>query len=212
MITRKVLLAGASGLVGSHILQLLLLDDSVSEIHVLARRNLNFQHSKIKLHLVDFSALPALPEVDEVYLALGTTIKQAGSREAFKAIDLEANFAAAKAGFAAGAKSLGLVSAMGASAGSMLFYNRIKGQLEDQLATIPFESLVIVRPSFLVGNRDELNQPKRYAEKLGIIVFKLLNPLLPRNLRAVDAFKVALSLVTLTAHTKGKRVVESGEL
>lgn len=212
MITRKVLLAGASGLVGSHILQLLLLDDSVSEIHVLARRGLSFQHEKIKLHLVNFSVLPNLPKVDEIYLALGTTIKQAGSREAFEAIDLEANLAIARAGFAAGAKRLGLVSAMGASSDSMLFYNRIKGQLEDQLATIPFVSLVIARPSFLLGNREELNQPKRYAESVGIFLFKFLNPLLPRNLRAVDAFKVALSLVTLTPNNSGRKILQSGEI
>jgi len=209
---RKVLIAGATGLVGSHILQRLLQDDTVSEIHLLSRRDLALQHPKLHLHQVDFKQLPPLPPLDEIYLALGTTIKQAGSRAAFEAIDLDANVAVANAGLTAGAKRLGLVSAMGADVDSMLFYNRIKGELEAELSTLPFETLVIARPSFLLGDRDALKQPQRHAEKLGILIFKLLAPLLPIHLRAVEASKVAACLVTHVPAVSGEKIILSGEL
>lgn len=209
---RKVLVAGATGLVGSHILQRLLQDDTVSEIHLLSRRKLPLQHAKLHLHLVDFSHLPKLPQLDEIYLALGTTIKQAGSRQAFEAIDLDANIAVANAGLSAGAKRLGLVSAMGADVDSMLFYNRIKGELEAELSTLPLEALVIARPSFLLGDREALKQPQRRAEKLGILIFTLLAPLLPKHLRAVEASKVAACLATLVPVASSEQVILSGDI
>jgi uncharacterized protein YbjT (DUF2867 family) len=212
MPNRKVLVAGATGLVGSHILQRLLQDDTVSEVHLLSRRDLTFQHPKLHLLRVDFSHLPKLPQLDEIYLALGTTIKQAGSRQAFEAIDLDANLAVANAGLAAGAKRIGLVSAIGANVDSMLFYNRIKGELEAELSTLPFDTLVIARPSFLLGDRAALNQPQRRAEKLGIAMFKLFAPLLPKNLCAVQAAQVATCLVTLVPVVSGEKVILSGDI
>src|SRR5882672_8155608 len=131
---RTVALAGATGLVGREILRGLVADPGVSAIHVLARRAVAGGHAKVTAHIVDFTALPALPRIDEVYLALGTTIKVAGSRPAFRAVDYDANLAVARAALAAGAKRAGLVSAMGASARSGIFYNRIKGELEDALS------------------------------------------------------------------------------
>ena len=113
---RTVALAGATGLVGREIFQGLLADPSVASIHVLGRRAVE-AHPKVTPHVVDFgAALPALPRLDEVYLALGTTIKIAGSQGAFKAVDFDANLAVARAALAAGARRAGLVSAMGASA------------------------------------------------------------------------------------------------
>lgn len=212
MIDRKVVIAGASGLVGSYILQRLLQDTSVSEVHALCRRDLNIRHPKLIVHLVDFRAIPPLPSVDEVYLALGSTIKQAGSRSAFRAVDFEANWAVAQAGFSAGARRLGLVSAMSASSRSLLFYNRIKGELEDAVTTLAFESLVIARPSFLLGSRAKLNQPARPGEKIGIWLTQLLSLLLPINYRAVEARKVALSLISTVPKLTGKKVLLSGDI
>src|SRR5688572_1122936 len=122
---RTVLVAGASGLVGRAILQGLLADDTVAAVHTLGRRPPGTQHPKLSAHTVDFGSLPPLPRVDEVYLALGTTIKVAGSQAAFRAVDLDANLAVARAAHAAGARRLGLVSAMGADSQSSLFYNRV---------------------------------------------------------------------------------------
>ena len=140
---RKVLLAGATGLVGGLILQALLADAAVAEVHALSRRDLGIAHPKLRVHLVDFKQLPELPAVDEVYLALGTTIKVAGSQAAFRAVDLEANLAVARAAFAAGARRVGLVSAAAANAKSSVFYNRVKGELEDALKAMNFGALVI---------------------------------------------------------------------
>ena len=125
---RSALVAGATGLVGRALVQGLLADDAVAAVHVLARRALAFQHPKLTVHLVDFAALPALPPTQEVYLALGTTIKVAGSQPAFRAVDFDANLAVASAARQAGAKRLGLVSAMGADARSAIFYSRVKGE------------------------------------------------------------------------------------
>ena len=102
---RRVLLAGATGLVGGHILRALLADPTVSDIHVLSRRPLAEADSNVQVHLVDFSRLPALPGVDEVYLALGTTIRVAGSEQAFRAVDLDANLAVATQAAAGGHRS-----------------------------------------------------------------------------------------------------------
>ena len=158
---RRVLLAGATGLVGSMMLQALLADAQVEQIHALSRRMLKIRHPKLQVHIVDFSHLPALPEVDEVYLALGTTIKLAGSQDAFRAVDLNANMAVARAAVAAGARRVGLVSAVGANARSSTFYNRVKGELEDALKALDLLTLVIAQPSLLLDKRDGLQQPPR---------------------------------------------------
>jgi uncharacterized protein YbjT (DUF2867 family) len=139
-VKRTVALAGATGLVGRSILEGLLADASVQSVHVLGRRNPRVAHARITGHIVDFSALSPLPPVDEVYLALGTTIKVAGSQAAFRAVDFDANLAVGRAALAAGARCCGLVSAMGANAKSGVFYNRVKGELEEALAQLPFEA------------------------------------------------------------------------
>ncbi|UXI65870.1 nucleoside-diphosphate sugar epimerase [Tahibacter amnicola] len=163
---RVALIAGATGLVGRQILEGLLADPGVGAVHSLGRRN-PAPHPKLTAHSVDFAALPALPPADEVYLALGTTIRVAGSQEAFRAIDYDANLAVATAAVAAGAKTLGLVSSMGADARSSIFYSRVKGELEDAVAALPFTGRVIARPSLLLGNREMLGQPTRRGEFWG---------------------------------------------
>src|SRR5215204_7109444 len=126
---RVVALAGATGLVGRAVLKGLLADESVTAVHALGRREPGIIHPKLTPHVVDFKALPPLPPIDEIYLALGTTIKAAGSQAAFRAVDLDANLSVARAALAAGAKRAGLVSAMGADAkSSRVFYNRVKGE------------------------------------------------------------------------------------
>src|SRR3954452_9155872 len=147
--SRTVLIAGASGLVGRELLAGLRANDSVAAVHSLGRRELDVSHPKLTQHRTDFKALPALSGVDEAFIALGTTIKVAGSQEAFRAVDHDAVIAVAKAAKAAGAKRLGVVSAMGADKGSAIFYNRVKGETEEALAALGFDTLVIARPSFL---------------------------------------------------------------
>lgn len=193
--TRSVLVAGASGLVGRCLLEQLCADPGVAEVHALVRRPLPVTHPKLQEHVVDFTALPALPPVDEVYLSLGTTIKIAGSQEAFRAVDLHANLAVARAAQAAGARRAGLVSAMGAAAHSNLFYSRVKGELEEALAALQFDTLVIAQPSMLRGDRAALGQPVRAAEQWAARMGKLLGPILSRRVRGIDAADVAAALV-----------------
>jgi len=213
---RRVMIAGASGLVGHHILAGLLADDTVSEVHALCRRNLAVKHPKLCVHLVDFNELPPLPPVDELYLAIGTTMKIAGSQNAFRKIDFDTNLAVARSALAAGARRIALVSAAGANSSSSNFYSRVKGELEEALeealAELDFDALLFVRPSLLLGDRGALGQPQRFAEKWAAAIFKLLGAILPLSWRPVAAQQVAAVLLTELPLSHGKRVLSSAEI
>lgn len=192
---KTVLLAGASGLVGRELLAALLADPSVTAVHSLGRRALTAQHPKLASHVVDFSALPALPAIDEAYIALGTTIKVAGNQAAFRAVDLDAVVNVARAAHAAGAARLGVVSAMGADADSRVFYNSVKGEMEQAVRAVGIATTVFARPSMLEGDRTSLQQPARPAERWVQQAMRVLRPITPANLRAIAARDVALSLI-----------------
>lgn len=210
MTGRTVIVAGATGLVGREILQGLLADPTVAVVHSLGRKPPAITHPKLMAHVVDFACLPELPAADEVYLALGTTIKIAGSRAAFRAIDFDANLAVAKAAVAAGAKKIGLVSAMGADANSKVFYSRVKGELEDALTQLQLMGLVIARPSMLEGNRAALGQPNRRGEEWASAFGKLFGFLIPANYRPIEAAAVASALLSAVPSAKGLQVLLSG--
>lgn len=209
---RTVILAGATGLVGREILQGLLADPGVGAVHTLGRRAPATQHPKLTAHLVDFAALPPLPPADELYLALGTTIKVAGSQAAFRAVDYDANLNVAKAALAACVKKVGLVSAMGADARSRIFYNRVKGELEDALTQLPFEGLVIARPSLLVGDREVLGQPRRSGEVVGEVMARVLGFLIPANYKPIPASAVAQALLAAVPSATTRTVLLSGAM
>lgn len=210
-------MAGATGLVGRAVVAALLADKTYQAIHTLGRRSLPTQHARLTQHTVDLAALPALSTlsgaVDHVYIALGTTIKIAGSQDAFKAVDLDAVVAVARAARAAGATRLGVVSAMGASAQSMVFYNRIKGQMEEAVSALGFDTVVIARPSLIDGDRDALGQPGRSGESLAMLTMRLWRPLIPANYKSVSPEKIARALVAnVKAGQPGRQVLLSGAL
>jgi uncharacterized protein YbjT (DUF2867 family) len=209
---RKVLLAGATGLVGRSLLHGLLEDESVASIHALVRRPISITHRKLTLHVTDFRSLPPLPQLDDVFLALGTTIKVAGSQAAFRAVDFDANLAVARAARDAGATRAGLVSAMGADPRSTIFYSRVKGELEQALAGLGFETLVIARPSMLVGDRQALGQPERSGERIAMHVGRILRPFIPANYLPIDASDVAAALLTRLPVAHGREVLLSGDM
>ena len=209
---RKVVLAGATGLVGRAILQLLLADTTVSDVLVLGRRHPGLFHPKMKVRFVDFRAVAPIYSVDEVYLALGTTIRVAGSAEAFRAIDLDANLAVARAGIAAGARRVASVSVMNANPGSRFFYTRTKGELEEALAQLNLAALVIAQPSLLLGDRKALKQAPRIGERLATWVSGIIGPVLPHDYRAVDADAVARALCATLPTANQIVVLQSGEL
>jgi uncharacterized protein YbjT (DUF2867 family) len=194
---KRVLFAGATGLVGSRLLRLLQCDDRVERVTLAVRRETGLQGGKVQSVVVDFRLLASpdavFPTCDAAVCCLGTTLKAAGSREAFLAVDRDAVVSFAKQAKAAGARTFVVVSALGADAGSSLFYSRVKGETEDALRTIGFSSLHLVRPSLLVGHRQEF----RLAGRLGIAVAPLLKILLAGPLAKwapVDAEDVAVQL------------------
>ena len=212
MAGRIVIVAGATGMVGKEILEGLLADQTVAAVHSLGRRAPAIQHPKLTAHVVDLAALPSLPRADEVYLAVGTTIKIAGSQAAFRAVDHDANLAVATAALAAGVRRVGLVSAMGANSGSRIFYSRVKGELEDALSRMPFEGVVIARPSMLVGNREVLGQPTRRGEVLAEALGNVAGFLIPANYKPIKASAVAKALLSAVPSAKGKTVLLSGSM
>jgi uncharacterized protein YbjT (DUF2867 family) len=210
---RTALVAGASGLVGREILRVLLADKAYSAVHCVGRRALAQRHPKLHSHVVDFAGLPRLPKVDDVFIALGTTIKVAGSQPAFRAIDFDAVVAVALAARSSGATHLGVVSAMGASARSAVFYNRVKGEMEQAVSALGYDSVVIARPSMLAGDRESLDQPVRTGERVGLAVMALFRAVTPANLRAIAAGDVAASLCqAVKEHPSGTTILLSGEL
>jgi uncharacterized protein YbjT (DUF2867 family) len=212
MVGRIVIVAGATGMVGKEILEGLLADQTVAAVHSLGRRAPAIRHPKLTAHVVDLAALPSLPRADEVYLAVGTTIKIAGSQAAFRAVDHDANLAVATAALAAGVRKAGLVSAMGANSGSRIFYSRVKGELEDALSRLPFEGAVIARPSMLVGNREVLGQPTRRGEVLAEAFANVAGFLIPANYKPIKASAVAKALLSAVPSAKGKTVLLSGSM
>ncbi|MBT9507659.1 NAD(P)H-binding protein [Rhodoferax sp.] len=214
---RVALVAGATGLVGREVLAALLTDKRYTAVHCVGRRSLPVKHPKLVSHVVDLSTLTTLPgidHIDDVYIALGTTIKVAGSQQAFRAVDFDAVLAVARAAKAAGATRLGVISAMGASANSALFYNRVKGEMEDAVTQLGYEALVIARPSMLAGDRAALHQAPRPGEKMGLFaMMTLFKPLIPANYQAITAKQVAHALLKSVADLEGgKRILLSGEM
>ncbi len=213
---RVALVAGATGLVGQAVLAALLADKSYSAVHCVGRRKLSLQHPKLVQHVVDFQALAglkALPHVDDCFIALGTTIKVAGSQAAFRAVDFDAVVAVALAALVHGATKLGVVSAMGADAASAIFYNRVKGEMEQALQDMAFKTLVIARPSMLAGNREALNQPSRAGERIGLALTQILKPVIPANYRSIAAEDVAAALThTVKSAGPGAYRLLSGEM
>ncbi len=214
------LIAGATGLVGKELLALLLSDADCREIHSLVRKPASLQHAKLHSHVVDFSKLGtaseralALPHIDEVYICLGTTIEVAGSQAAFRSVDFDAVLAVARAGIARGATKLGVISAMGASATSRVFYSRVKGEMEEAISKIGYQSVTIARPSMLAGNREALKQAERTGEKLALLATRWLRPVIPKNYQSVQASDVAAGLLAQVKRgLVGKTVVLSGQL
>jgi len=212
-----VVLAGASGLIGRALLDVLLAPGRNDRIIVLARRPLANTHAgdpRLSVRTGELAALAAdAGAVRDVYIALGTTIKVAGSREAFRAVDFDLVVGVARAAFAAGARRLAVVSALGANARSGVFYNRVKGEAEDALKALGYASLVIAQPSLLIGDRSALGQPTRSGELFAARFFGPVMPWLPASVRPIEAVTVARAMVAALAQaTPGARVLSSAEM
>lgn len=191
------LLAGATGLVGRHLLDLLLAAPEYDRVVSLGRRKLDLTHPKLEQVVADFGALDKVTvnlRCDDAFCCLGTTIKQAGSREAHRAVDHVAVLALAWVARRNGAGRFFVVSSMGADAESHFFYNRVKGQTEEALQVLDFKTLAIFRPSLLLGVRPR----PRLGERLMAAMLWLAEPMMVgrfRKYRAIQADVVARAML-----------------
>jgi uncharacterized protein YbjT (DUF2867 family) len=211
---RSALVLGATGLVGSACVDLLLADASYERLRVLTRRPYPLSHAKLEAHVVDFDRLGERPELfraHDIFCCLGTTIRAAGSQAAFRRVDLDYVVTAARTAVEAGAQQLLVVSALGADPGSRIFYNRVKGEMERAVRALPFRAVWVLRPSLLLGERAEPRPGERIAEA----VSRPLRPLLLgplRRWRPMDARRVALAMLRRAESGGGGGVVESDEI
>ena len=166
---KTAVVIGASGLIGKSLVKKLLEDNRYKSVKVFVRRSINISNSKLVEHIVDFDKITDWKNKitgDELYSAMGTTIKKAGSKEAQYKIDVTYQYEFAKAAAENGVKSYFLVSSSGANAKSKLFYMKIKGELEEKVKLLPFNKIRIFRPSLLLGERDEKRFGEKAAEKI----------------------------------------------
>lgn len=202
--------AGATGMMGRQLVQLLLDDPAYQRIIVLVRRSMGISHPKLVEKQVFFDNLEN--ELDasvlknaDVYCTLGTTIKQAGTKEAFRKVDHAYPLALAKAAHQHGAASYIIVTAMWASEESRMFYTRVKGQLEQELLSLGLTRLVILRPSLVLGDREDESLGDRATDT----IFRLIDPLLIgplARMKAIQSKDVARAMVIM-AH-EGEAAVE----
>lgn len=190
---KRLLLVGATGLVGSHVLRLALADSAVQQVVAPTRKSL-VPHPKLLNPIVDFNQLPQDAEwwrVDAVVCTLGTTIRVAGSQAAFYKVDHDHPLEVAYLARRHGARAFALNSALGADTGSRVFYSRTKGEIERDLQAVGYPSLTLVRPGLIGGVRQE-NRP---AEQVAVRLSQWVQPLLPRRYRVVPAERIAHHLL-----------------
>jgi len=197
MTSRKALIVGSTGLIGGYTLKYLYSDPTYSEVTALVRKPLLERHRKLKEMITDFGNLEKTlsgATANDVYCCLGTTIKKAGSQENFVKVDFSLVVDVAKVMKERGAEQFIVISAMGANSNSKVFYNRIKGEMEEALKGLGFPCLRIIRPSLLQGHREEF----RFGEKVAILMSPLWKVFLVGSLKKyapVDAEVVALFMV-----------------
>ena len=194
---KKAIVYGASGLVGSYILDNLLNNANYEQVIIVVRKALNIQHPKLKTLIGDFNTLSEVAkgiQVDEVFIALGTTQKKTPDKKLYYQIDHDYPILATKLAKENGAKAVFLVSALGANAKSSIFYSKLKGETERDIISLNLDHTYIFRPSMILGDRKE-NRP---AEKFFIGIFKFINPIFVGGLskyKGIEATDIAKAMV-----------------
>lgn len=213
--TQTAIIIGASGLVGNEVLNLLLTDDHFDKVKVFVRKPLPINHPKLEQHIMDFDLIYKSTELvkgDILFCCLGTTIKTAGSKEEFKKVDYAYPLAFAKIAKQNGLKKFILISSIGATSNTSNFYLKVKGDIEKELEKLKFESLVIVRPSMLLGERKEF----RLGELIGKAVMNLVSIFFIgkfKKYKAIEARTVAKAMVELSvSDLAGVSIVQSDKL
>ena len=209
------LLIGASGLVGQHCLKLMLEDSFYKEVIILLRRDIPTEHEKLSKHIINFDNLPEYEDIirgNHIYCCLGTTIKKAGTRKNFKKVDFTYPLEIAKMALQNDADKYLIVTAMGANRKSMIFYNKVKGEIETALKRLSYEEIDIFRPSLLLGDRKE----QRSGEELGIRLYNCMAPLFIgplKKYKAITAEVVAKTMIECAKRDlEGVNVYESDQI
>jgi uncharacterized protein YbjT (DUF2867 family) len=212
---KTALIIGSSGLVGKKLLQLLLKDGQYQIIFSFVRKKSDLSHPRLKEIEVNFDDLSNIQldeAIDDFYCCIGTTIKTAGAQEAFRKVDYHYVIATAEFAHERGAKKMMVISALGSNSKSRIFYNRVKGEMEDTLSEMNFDGLYIFRPSMLGGKRNEF----RLGEKIGSVFLRIFGWLLigkAKRYRIIEDSKVAASMLKASqSQRKGIVHIESEEM
>ena len=208
----KALVIGATGAVGKDLVEQLLKDDTFDRVDIFVRREVKIPSAKLVSHIVDFDHIEtwaSLLSGDVLFSCLGTTIKAAGSQDAQWNVDYTYQFEAAKAAGAGGARKLVLVSSVGANAKSKIFYARMKGQLDEDVAKLGFPGCFILRPPSLIRKGSD-----RFGEKAGVAILKGLNAIgLLRSWKPMPTEEVAAAMIRLAeSESEGLHIFESQEI
>ena len=204
---RSAIVVGATGLTGASLVKQLCENEVYISVTVLARKKPDFEHPKLEVRIRSFERLEEhdIDFAHELYCCLGTTIKKAGSKEEFEKVDFEYPLYIASLAKKRGIPHMLVITAMGAKENSPIYYNRVKGKLEQALIELKLPRLSIIRPSLLVGDREEF----RFGEKVGEFALKITKPLLVGPLkptRAIEASQVAKAMIVIALHGKQQPV------
>ena len=207
---KTAIILGASGLVGSHLLKLLLADDTYGKVIAYSRKPPEFDHPKLEIRERDLMDESSFHDAacDDLYCCIGTTQAKTPDLTEYRKIDFGIPVNAAKSALRLGMQKCIVISSMGASVESKTFYLKIKGQMEEALMKMSIPQLHILRPSLLLGERQEF----RFGERLFAILMKLFSWLIPRRYRAIEAEEVARAMIVLKNDSGHEVLVESDEI
>ena len=210
---KSALLLGATGLTGGHLLNLLLESEDYHTVYIYSRRPIGIQSPKLKEIIIDFDTYHGTVDADNVFCCLGTTIKVAKTKEAFKKVDLEYPVKFAQLQFNAGSKRFMVISAMGAAEDSLFFYSRVKADMEKLLSNIGYPKLIIFRPALITGDRKEHRAGEKIASSINeILNHVLIGPL--KKYQSISAKAIASCMLSYSCNNQvyGKVVIGSDRI
>lgn len=209
---KVALVAGATGLIGKQLLQLLLADPEYHRVKAVSRHPISGDNPRFENIIADFDALADLEnrlKADVVFCCLGSTMKKAGSKDAFSKVDYVYPLELGKVALAHGASQYLIVSALGADPSSSVFYNKVKGEVERAVSALGYPSVHIFRPSLLLGPREE----SRAGEDAAKVFYRIFSFLIPRKYKGIEGVKVARAMVHFAREEKpGTHIHESESL
>lgn len=205
---KTAIILGATGLTGGNLLDFLLKDDRYRKIKVFSRSSVGISNPKLEEHLLDLFELEKNKEIfqaDEVFCCIGTTKSKTPNNETYKKIDYGIPFAAAKISKENNINTFIVISAMGANPESKVFYNKTKGEMERDVLNQNIPNTYILQPGLIGGNRSE----KRLGESIAKFLFKILNPIIPKNYRTISPETIAKAMLTLANQGYSKNRIKN---